>query len=365
MYIGFILNGRNNLEYCRMLSSDANDLDRRFGEFCFSQVRKQLKGAYLPEERIYCIEAADGDKNRVESLVRDIIDRGAWPSDDHQRLRDIGFVHETADSYRRTDSRDFIVGELERTLHNGRAGRLLEAYHDFHRSREKDTGNRVLTAIQTGQGVLLFDDTGRGLERAESYLQYNADNFFSPIHRNTDKLGVYYFSTDNARLVEKARECGRMFAPDDRCSFIPARAEFLRADILRGCKPAVECDMSPDLARYREMLKTFKLMENETPFNIGILDRLCRTGDLDEMPENRNFRHSCSFSSLRSQMSHSFLSSQADTLLGNSMRQAVSDTARRILQNEYDVRGYSPTPDTRRRREKKPEKTGKRTNIGR
>lgn len=153
MYIGFILNGRNNLEYCRMLSSDANDLDRRFGEFCFSQVRKQLKGAYLPEERIYCIEAADGDKNRVESLVRDIIDRGAWPSDDYQRLRDIGFVHETADSYRRTDSRDFIVGELERTLHNGRAGRLLEAYHDFHRSREKDTGNRVLTAIQTGVSI--------------------------------------------------------------------------------------------------------------------------------------------------------------------------------------------------------------------
>lgn len=205
MYIGFILNGRNELEYCRMLSSDVNDLDRRFGEFCFSQVRGQLKGAYLPEERIYCIEAAGEDGNRVEPLVRDIIDRGAWPSDDYQRLRDIGFVHETADSYRRTDSRDFIVGELERTLHNGRAGRLLEAYHDFHQSREKDTGNRVLTAIQTGQGVLLFDDTGRGLERAESYLQYNADNFFSPIHRNTDKLGVYYFSTDNARGWWKRR----------------------------------------------------------------------------------------------------------------------------------------------------------------
>lgn len=92
----------------------------------------------------------------------------------------------------------------------------------------------MLTAIQTGQGVLLFDDTGRGLERAESYLQYNADNFFSPIHRNTDKLGVYYFSTDNARLVEKARECGRMFTSDDRCRFIPAKAEFLRSDILPG-----------------------------------------------------------------------------------------------------------------------------------
>lgn len=73
-----------------------------------------------------------------------------------------------------------------------------------------------------------------------------------------------------------------------------------------------------------------------------------------------------SFSSLHSQMNHSFLSSQADTLLGSSMRQAVSDTARRILQNEYDVRGYElPTPDTRRRREKKPEKTGKKTKIGR
>ena len=62
----------------------------------------------------------------------------------------------------------------------------------------------------------------------------------------------------------------------------------------------------------------------------------------------------------------SFKDSQADTLLGSSMRQAVSDTARRILQNEYDVRGYElPTPDTRRRREKKPEKTGKKTKIGR
>lgn len=360
------MNGRNELEYCRMLSSDVNDLDRRFGEFCFSQVRGQLKGAYLPEERIYCIEAAGEGNNRVEPLVRDIVDRGAWPSDDCQVLRDIGFVYETADSRRRSDSRDFIVGELERALHDGSAVSLLEAYHDFHRSRERDTGNRVLTAIRTGQGVLLFDDTGRGLERAESYLQYNADNFFSPIHRDTDKLGVYYFSTDNARLVEKARECGRMFTPDDRCRFIPARAEFLRADILRGCKPAVECDMSPDLSRYREMLVTFRLRENETPFNIGILDRLCRTGNLDEMPENRNFKHFCSFSSLRSQMNHSFLSSQADTLLVNSMKQAVSDTARRILQNEYDVRGYElPTPDMRCRREKKPEKTGKKTKIGR
>lgn len=51
------MNGRNELEYCRILSSDVNDLDRRFGEFCFSQVRGQLKGAYLPEERIYCIKA--------------------------------------------------------------------------------------------------------------------------------------------------------------------------------------------------------------------------------------------------------------------------------------------------------------------
>lgn len=44
------MNGRNELEYCRMLSSDVNDLDRRFGEFCFSQVRGQLKGAYLPRK---------------------------------------------------------------------------------------------------------------------------------------------------------------------------------------------------------------------------------------------------------------------------------------------------------------------------
>ena len=299
-----------------MLSSDANDLDRRFGEFCFNQVRKQLKGAYLPEERIYCIEAAGGDKNRVESLVRDIIDRARGPP---TTTRGCGISD--LSMRRPTLTGGPTAGTLSSASLNGRSttGRRADCWKPTMTSTKaarRIPATVCLRPYQTGQGVLLFDDTGRGLERAESYLQYNADNFFSPIHRNTDKLGVYYFSTDNARLVENARECGRMFAPDDRCSFIPARAEFLRADILRGCKPAVECDMSPDLARYREMLKIFKLRESETPFNIGILDRLCRTGNLDEMPENRNFRHFCSFSSLRSQMSHSFLSSLADTLLG-------------------------------------------------
>lgn len=77
MCIGFILKGRNELEYCRMLPSDANDLDRQFGELCFSQVRKQLKGVYLPEERLYCTKAAGGDKNQVGSPVWNIINGGA------------------------------------------------------------------------------------------------------------------------------------------------------------------------------------------------------------------------------------------------------------------------------------------------
>ncbi len=66
-------------------------------------------------------------------------------------------------------------------------------------------------------------------------------------------------------------------------------------------------------------------------------------------------------------MTDSLLAGALSQCSGDRLRQlAVSDTARRILQNEYDVRGYElPTPDTRRRREKKPEKTGKKTKIGR
>ena len=154
--------------------------------------------------------------------MRDIIDRGAWPSDDYQRLRDIGFVHETADSYRRTDSRDFIVGELERTLHNGRAGRLLEAYHDFHRSREKDTAT-VYSRLYRPDRACCSSMTQAG--------DWSGRRAISSIMRTTSSARYTGIPTNWASIISarttqaggKARECGSMFTPDDRCRFIPAR----------------------------------------------------------------------------------------------------------------------------------------------
>ena len=73
-----------------------------------------------------------------------------------------------------------ILEKTGRLADNPDNRKMLEAYHAYHKKRENALPGRTLSAVRTDKGVLLFDDSGRGLQCLEGYLQYHADRYFSP-----------------------------------------------------------------------------------------------------------------------------------------------------------------------------------------
>uniref|UniRef100_UPI00359C6B50 DUF6047 family protein n=1 Tax=Bacteroides ovatus TaxID=28116 RepID=UPI00359C6B50 len=345
-FIGFSLNENKQIKDYRMLRNPyTSQYDP--GNFFFEQARESLKGSYVPKEDIYCIAYPEKEEN-AEKFIKEMIRDKTLYKAVHFPLRDIAFVYEN-NPYPSLSSCHVIEGVLKKALQNPEIKRRLIAYHQYHQDREDDISNRVITAIRTNQGILLFDDTYHGLHCAESYLKYICDHFFSPIYKDAEKLQVYYFSTTNANLVSRAQECPQMFTLDTKKTFLPSKAGFMDSKTIAGFKPSIECDMFPDLSGYKEMLRVLQVRENSACHNIGVLDQIYKTGVLKNLDQDSSFIHLNSFQSLHNQIWQSYLIMQDNTLLKDSLIRAVKDTAKRILQNDYQVRGYElPVPEIKR-----------------
>lgn len=122
----------------------------------------------------------------IERFIKEAIRDGALLYTTHFPLRDIAFVHENISSYS-NHGIDGIQKILQKAKDDPQLKRQLNAYRTFHQEKEKDIYNRVITAINTSQGVLMFNDTGRGIQYAQKYLQHIGDNFFSPVYKDADK----------------------------------------------------------------------------------------------------------------------------------------------------------------------------------
>lgn len=97
------------------------------------------------------------------------------------------------------------------------------------------------------------------------------------------------------------------------------------------------------------MLRVLQVRENAACHNIGVLDQIYKTGVLKNLDQDSSFIHLNSFQSLHNQIWQSYLIMQDNTLLKDSLIRAVKDTAKRILQNDYQVRGYElPVPEIKR-----------------
>lgn len=338
-YIGFNLNGNRQIEHFQAIEKYYGP-NSDCGKFFFKQAELALKGSYIPKEEVYCMpyegpfQAGD-----IERFIKDAIRDGALAYQTHFPLRDIAFVYERTSS---SDSRriDDIQKMLQKTKDNPQLKRQLNAYRAFHREKEKETYNRVITAIGTNQGVLLFNDTGRGIQYAQKYLQHIGDNFFSPAYKDADKLQMHYFSTSNENLVKEAQKCSDQFEHGPNKVFIPTKARFLDSSIAANYPPATEYSMAPTLECYDQLVKSLNLQGNGKNHNIGILDRICRTGKIGNLEDDYKFNHQNSFTSLDERIRQSYVGRQDGTLLKDSLERTIKDTAKRILQTEYSVRGY-------------------------
>ena len=232
--------------------------DHECGDYLLRQAKLALGGAYVPNESVFCLAGAERTDDGLPELLDDYIRKGdirELPSFD---LRSLTFIHETTEGGL-PEGMWAILEKTEQLLDDPDARKALEAYHGYHERRENALPERTVSAVRTDKGVLLFDDSGRGLQCLESYLQYHADRYFSPELHGLEKLETYHFYTSDKGISDTAGRCAAMFTPQGRHEFIPRKARYLPDSLVTGLHPAASCSMHASGEAFRGFVKTFGL----------------------------------------------------------------------------------------------------------
>ncbi|WP_455664576.1 DUF6047 family protein [Phocaeicola sp.] len=329
--------------------------DIRCGDYLREQAELALGGTYIPEETIYCLQIEKDIEMDIPSVLHEVMYNGDLEDLPFIPLRSLVFAHEIS-AGGLPEHMFNTVSLLERINDDPDTAKVLEEYIRYHSEKMNNTGERTVTSIQSENGVLLFDDTGRGIQCMERYLQYLADNYFSSDLKGVDSLDIYYFSTTNNNIVEDSRRCACMFTPGKPHCFIPSEGMYHPKDLMKGYSPSVQCSLKPCEKDYDQFLRRFKLDRNELMTDIARLDHICKYG-IDCSKASYGFIHENSFEQIYNKLAYSYLKGSEHSPLSKALQKTAKDVAGRILRTEYNVRGYELSQP-----EKKEEKKATRKN---
>ncbi|WP_342998727.1 DUF6047 family protein [Bacteroides ovatus] len=312
--------------------------DIQCGNYLREQAELALGGTYIPEETVYCLQIDKDIEMDILSVLHEVIYNGELEDLPFIPLRSLVFAHEI--SAGGLPGHMFnTVSLLERINDDPDTAKVLEEYIRYHSEKMNNTPERTVTSIQSENGVLLFDDTGRGIQCMERYLQYLADNYFSSALKGIDSLDIYYFSTTNNNIVEDSRRCACMFTPEKPHCFIPSEGMYYPKDLMKGYSPSVQCSLKPCENDYDQFLRRFKLDRNELMTDIARLDYIYKNG-IDSSQASYGFIHENSFEQIYNKLAYSYLNGSEHSPLSKALQKTAKDVAGRILRTEYNVRGY-------------------------
>ena len=260
--------------------------DHECGDYLLRQAELALGGAYVPNESVYCLAGAERTDDGLPELLDDYIREGNirdLPSID---LRSLTFIHETTGGGL-PEGMWAILEKTEQLLDSPDNRKILEAYHAYHEKRENALPERTISAVRTDKGVLLFDDSGRGLQCLESYLRYQPDSLVAGLH------------------------------------------------------PSAGCPMHADGEAFRRFVKTFGLNATDEANEIAALTGIRARGLSDPGQLEKVSVHRAGFRNLYERRQASL--ERNDIVMYRALGQASMDMAERILRTEYKVRGYAPS----------------------
>lgn len=313
--------------------------DVECGGYLSRQTELALEGAYVPGETVYCLAGTEQtDKDRQE-LLEDYVRSGDILDLPSLDLRSLTFIHETSpDGLLKNMSS--IVEDIGLLENDPRRNKMLAAYADYHEKRETDIQGHTLSAVRTDKGILLFDDSGRGLRCMDRYLQYLADQYFSPKLDGLTRLEVYHFSTGSREMADRAKGCAAMFTPDGRTNFIPPKADYLPGGLLEEFRPAIRRSMGTSKTEFQEFVRTFGLRATNEATEIASLFDI-RSDGLHDPAQLEGLKvHNKVFIRIRQRLQSGM--GLRDMDLRRMLKQVSKDTADRILRTEYRVRGLEP-----------------------
>lgn len=314
--------------------------DHECGDYLLRQAELALGGAYVPNESVYCLAGAEQTDGNLPDQLDDYIRKGdirELPSFD---LRSLTFIHETTGGGL-PEGMWAILEKTGQVLDCPDNRKILEAYHAYHEERENALPERTLSAVRTNKGVLLFDDSGRGLQCLEGYLQYHANRYFSPELHGLEKLEIYHFSTSDRGISDAAKRCASMFTPQGRRGFVPQKARYLPDTLVAGLHPSAGCPMHADGEAFRQFVKTFGLHATDEANEIAALTGIRARGLSDPEQLEKVSVHRAGFRRLYERRQASL--ERNDLVMYRTLGQVSRDMAERILRTEYKVWGYAPS----------------------
>lgn len=330
--------------------------DYECGEYLLRQAELGLGGTYVPNEAIFCLTGAERTDGGLPELLEEYIRQGDindLPSFD---LRSLTFIHESTKGGL-PEGMWAVLEKMERVMDNPDIRRVLEEYHVYQERRENSVSGRTVSAIRTDKGVLLFDDTGRGLRCLEAYLQYHADRYFSPELHGLEKLEIYHFTTPDKGILDIAKGDTYMFISQGQREFVPSKAHYLPDTLVSGLYPAATCSMHASGEAFRGFVKTLGLHATDEANEIAALIEIRDRGVSDLGQLEKIVVHPAGFRSVYERRRACL--ERNDLVMYETLGQASRDMADRILRTEYKIREYTPAIQEKEPKPENRRKAGK------
>lgn len=179
---------------------------------------------------------------------------------------------------------------LEQYIATGIIGRLCDDSHTYEavkRQRLIDhQEHKALSAIETEKGVLLFSRDGWGKECRQAYLQYLADNYFTPQGREVGYVREYLIEHPTEELRASYRMQPHAFSLYDY-AFIPHKAQYQSRALFEDQMALRSHPVQQDYDTFHSFVNMFRLTTNVHNVQVMRLLYMRALGNIPQRHENR------------------------------------------------------------------------------
>lgn len=229
---------------------------------------------------------------------------------------------------------------LPMLVSSGLAGHLLVQPEAKRFALAQDTLNddpsETLTAVETDKGVLLFEYSGYGKTCCHSFMQHLADRFFITGEEKPEFVNLYKLTRPNAEVVKAFHASPNAFSLYTN-SFLPDKAQYLDATILRNARLNKSHRMEPTLDAYDKFASSYGVVPTIANAQILRLLSLQETAGIygiDYTARRIPFMHKNSFNSQFNALQNIPAENKGEQ---EKIKALIRDQAAYILKRDYGI----------------------------
>ena len=229
---------------------------------------------------------------------------------------------------------------LPMLVSSGLAGHLLVQPEAKRFALAQDTLNddpsETLTAVETDKGVLLFEYSGYGKTCCHSFMQHLADRFFITGEEKPEFVNLYKLTRPNAEVVKAFHVSPNAFSLYTN-SFLPDKAQYLDATILRNARLNKSHRMEPTLDAYDKFASSYGVVPTIANAQILRLLSLQETAGIygiDYAARRIPFMHKNSFNSQFNALQNIPAENKGEQ---EKIKALIRDQAAYILKRDYGI----------------------------